>query len=296
MKKIIAFILIAVFTWTCQPSAQKDEFENANVKNEICCDKEEKSLSVVQFASLTKDVDFMNSHEIPEKCTKKIKDGENITFKTADGKDGGGVLFKSAKPSQKYLVVIHEWWGLNDHIKAESQKFYDDLKSKNVNVIAVDLYDGNIATTREEAGKLMGENKPERSKAILEGLFSYLGKKAKIATVGWCFGGGWSLQASLLAQKQAVGCIIYYGMPEKDKEKLKNLKAEVLGIFAGQEKWINTKVVNQFEADLKELKKKNTIKSFDAEHAFANPSNPKYNKVFAEEAYQMSLNFLKKKF
>lgn len=295
MKKIVAFVIIAVLTWTCQPSAPKDEFESNIAQNQICCDEEEET-SIAQFASLTKDAGFMNSHELPEKCTKKITGGENITFKTEDGKDGNGFLFKSNKPSKKYLVVIHEWWGLNDHIKAEAQKFYDDLKNKNVNVIAIDLYDGNVATTREEAGKLMGENKAERSKAILEGAFAYMGKDAKIATVGWCFGGAWSLQASLLAKKQAVGCIIYYGMPEKDKEKLKNLNAEVLGIFASQEKWINTKVVTQFEADLKELKKKNTIKSFDAEHAFANPSNPKYNKEFAAEAYKMSLKFLKKKF
>ncbi|TAE69474.1 MAG: dienelactone hydrolase family protein [Bacteroidetes bacterium] len=294
MKKNILFVLLSFLMWTCQPISQKDDYENAQTKNKACCDEDEETTA--QFASLTKDLAFMNAHENPEKCTKKIKGGENITFKTADGKDGSGVLWKATKPSQKYLVVIHEWWGLNDHIKAEAEKFYNDLKDKNINVVAIDLYDGNIATTREEAGKLMGENKAERSKAILEGFFAYTGKKAKIATIGWCFGGGWSLQASLLAQKQAVGCIIYYGMPEKDKEKLKNLKAEVLGIFASQEKWINTKVVNQFEMDLKELKKKNTIKSFDAEHAFANPSNPKYNKEFAEQAYQMSLNFLKKKF
>jgi carboxymethylenebutenolidase len=287
MKKILLSGL-ACFLFTCQPTKTND-LEEANAFNQ-CCE------APTQFASLASDNQFVEAHENPLISTKKIKGGQTITFKTEDGKDGSGFLFKANKKSDKYLVVIHEWWGLNDHIKAEAEKFYNDLKSKNVNVIAIDLYDGEVTDKREKAGELMKANNPERSKAILKGFFNYVGKKAQIATVGWCFGGGWSLQASLLAENQAKACIIYYGMPEKDKEKLKNLKAEVLGIFAGQEKWINTSIVNEFEANLKELKKKATIKIFDAEHAFANPSNPKYNKEFAEQAYNMSLNFLKRKF
>ena len=278
---------MAILVWTCQPTS-KSEYENAS--NMQCCEP------TTQFASFTLDNAFVMAHENPLKNTKKVKGGENITFDTPDGQKGKAILFKAPKKSNKYLVVIHEWWGLNDYIKNESAKFFEDLKDKNVNVIAVDLYDGQVAEKREDAAKLMSENKAERSQNILKGLFNSFGKKAKIATVGWCFGGGWSLQASLLAEKKSVACIIYYGMPEKDKEKLAKLNSEVLGIFAGQEKWINTEIVNQFEKDLKELKKKATIKSYDAEHAFANPSNPKYNKEYANEAYQMSIKFLKRKF
>jgi carboxymethylenebutenolidase len=141
----------------------------------------------------------------------------------------------------------------------------------------------------------MGEFKAERGRAIIEGALTFAGKKAKVATVGWCFGGGWSLQSALIAGKQAKACIIYYGMPEKDKERLKTLKAPVLGIFASQEKWISPEVVSQFEKDMKEVGKAVTIKNFDAEHAFANPSNPKYNKEYADQAYTMSIAFIKGK-
>lgn len=252
--------------------------------------------ATVAFAELADDQAFVNKHEEPLEINYQVQAGKTIQYKTPDGQTASALLFKAKKKSKNYLLVIHEWWGLNDHIKKEAEKFYNDLAAKNVNVIALDMYDGKLATTREDAGKYMQAMKPERGVAIVQGLLNYIGKDAKIATVGWCFGGGWSLQSSLIAQNQAVGCIIYYGMPEKDKEKLGKLNAEVLGIFAGQEQWINKDVVKEFETNLNDLGKKNTIKIFDADHAFANPSNPKFNKEMAEEAYTMSLNFLKTKF
>jgi carboxymethylenebutenolidase len=265
-----------------------------------CChiktaDKAETDATVA-FASLADDKNFVNKHEEPLAINYQVQAGKPLQFKTPDGQTASALLFKAKKKSKKYLLVIHEWWGLNDHIKKEAEKFYTDLADKNVNVVALDMYDGKMATTREDAAKYMQAMKPERGAAIVQGLLNYIGKDAKVATVGWCFGGGWSLQSSLIAQNQAVGCIIYYGMPEKDKEKLGKLNAEVLGIFAGQEQWINQDIVKEFEKNLNDLGKKNTIKIFDADHAFANPSNPKFNKEMAEEAYTMSLNFLKSKF
>jgi carboxymethylenebutenolidase len=137
--------------------------------------------------------------------------------------------------------------------------------------------------------------KTERAENIIKGAFAYVGKKARIGTIGWCFGGGWSLQAAILAEKQARACVIYYGMPEKDTEKLKKLKAAVLGIFANKERWISPAIVDEFENNLNALKKKNSINRFNAEHAFANPSNPNYDKEATEKAYQLTLAFFRKK-
>ncbi|HHG84337.1 MAG TPA: dienelactone hydrolase family protein, partial [Bacteroidetes bacterium] len=120
--------------------------------------------------------------------------------------------------------------------------------------------------------------------------------EAQVQTIGWCFGGGWSHQASIMAATQGAGCVIYYGMPEVDQAKLKPLQADVLGIFAGQDQWINGEVVRNFEAAMQQAGKSISTKTFDAAHAFANPSRAIYDKKAADEANQMSLAFLQSHF
>ena len=245
------------------------------------------------FAMLATNKDFSGGHDAPLPYEYK-GEGKTVTFKTADGQTGSGFEIKSATPSNKYLFVIHEWWGLNDYIKKEAATFAAEMPG--VNVIAVDLYDGKVATTADEAGKLMGAVKTERAAAILKGVQMYAGPKAQFASIGWCFGGGWSLQEALLGGKQTVGAVMYYGMPETDVTKLKQLNTDVLGIFATQDKWINPEVVAQFQKNMAAAGKKVTIQSFAADHAFANPSNPKYNKEFAAQAHAQSLAYLRTKF
>lgn len=163
----------------------------------------------------------------------------------------------------------------------------------NVNVLAIDMYDGKLATTREEAGKFMGEFKQDRGNSIVKGAIDYAGKNAKIGTIGWCFGGGQSIQASLTAGKQAAACVIYYGMPESDVERLKTLNADVLNIWPTQDQWINKEMMDKFEANMKAAGKNLTTKAYDADHAFANPSNPKFNPEFTADAYKNTLEFFK---
>ena len=192
-----------------------------------------------------------------------------------------------------YIFVIHEWWGLNDYIKKESEGLWKDLG--NVNVIALDLYDQKIASTREDAAKYMQGVNSDRATAIIKGALLYAGPRAKIYTIGWCFGGGWSLQTSLLARDQAAGCVMYYGMPEKDIEKLRNLHADVLGIFGSKDQWINPKLVNQFAADMQSAHKTLIVKEYDADHAFANPSNPSFDREAKEDAYRRVIAFFKER-
>ena len=271
-------------------------FSASAQKMASCCARPAGNLSASateSFAMLATNKDFSGGHDAPLPY-RYLGEGKEVEFKTPDGKTGHGFEIKSAKPSNKYLFVIHEWWGLNDYIKKEAANFAKEMPG--VNVIAVDLYDGKVATTSDEAGKFMGEVKTDRAMAILKGAEMYAGPKAQLASIGWCFGGGWSLQEALLGGKQTVGCVMYYGMPEKDVAKLKTLNSDVLGIFATQDKWINPEVVGQFKKDMGSAGKSVTIESYDADHAFANPSNPKYKKDDAAKAHAQALAYLRGRF
>lgn len=220
--------------------------------------------------------------------------GEMVTFAAPDGKDAKGFLLKAPKKSDKWLFVYQEWWGLNDNIKKEAETYFNDLKD--VNVIALDMYDGQVGTTPQEAGKIMQSVPKERLTAIMQGALNYVGKKAKIASVGWCFGGMLSLQSALQSGKQVVGCVMYYGRPEQDIEKLKTLQTDVLGIFGSQDKGPSPEMVAQFEQNMKAAGKQVTVKMYDAAHGFANPSNPRHNPEATADAYKHALAYLKQKF
>jgi carboxymethylenebutenolidase len=255
----------------------------------VCCSQSTSSTQM--FAMLASDKKFVLSHPNPKPYHFQSSVGKAITYKTADGKEANGFEIKAKKSTNNWLLVVHEWYGLNDFIKHESEKLYDDLGD--VNVLDLDLYDGKVATNREDAGKYMQAVKEDRAQAIIKGAIAYVGPKARIATIGWCFGGGWSLQASILAGKQDIACVMYYGMPEQDVNKLKTLNGDVLGNFGNKDAWINPKVVAKFEEDMKSAGKKLEVHQFDADHGFANPSNPIYDSQATKDAYGYTLAFLK---
>jgi carboxymethylenebutenolidase len=246
-----------------------------------------------QNSMLAMNESFAAAHLIPEPFTLLMPRGSMITFKTPDGKEASAYAIKSPTSSNKVVFVYHEWWGLNDYIKEEADKLSTEFLD--ADIYAIDLYDGKIATTVPDAQKLMGELNEERSKAIINGAIDYVGKKVKIASIGWCMGGAWSLQSAILEGKQAAGCVMYYGMPESDIDKLKKLHCDVLGIFALQDGHITPKIVKQFEKNMAEAGKKVTIINYDSYHAFANPSNPRYHKEFAEEAHRKAVAYLKER-
>ncbi len=254
-----------------------------------CCST---TSATAEFAALGGDVMFVSLHKAPAPFTGKLENGKMISFATSDGKDGQAYFVRSPKKTNKVLLVFQEWWGLNDYIKQKAEELQKELG--NVNAYALDLYDGKVASEPNEAAKIMMAAKEERIRAIIEGAIEHVGPKAKIATIGWCFGGGWSLQASLMAGKQAIGCVMFYGMPEKNVEKLKTLHADVLGLFALQDKNITPAVVDTFQQNMKAAGKHLEVKSYDAVHAFANPSNPKFDKEAAADANARALAFLKK--
>lgn len=259
------------------------------LRAQSCC-----SLKKDEMQLMASNKKFQKLHAIPKAYHHISKaGGKMIEFNTPDGQKASGFYIEAAKKSDITLFVFQEWWGLNDHIKREAEHFYSTLG--NVNVLAIDMYDGKIATTREDAGKFMSGASPARLESIMKGAIDWVGPKAKIATVGWCFGGSLSLKASILAGKQAVACVMYYGMPVKDVEQLKLLQTDVLGLFAGREQFISPKVVAEFEENMKKAGKQIKTKIFDAEHAFANPSNPNFDKKATEEAWNMAVEYFSAK-
>lgn len=259
-------------------------------------DKKEKQpccapTATAEFAAFGKESAFAALHESPEPFSYQSVNGTEKMITTSDGRDARIYEVRSVTPTNNYLFVFQEWWGLNDYIKQEAEKLHREVG--NVHVIALDLYDGKIAETADSARKYIGEADERRIRTIITAAQTYAGKKAKIATLGWCFGGGWSLQAALMLGKQAAGCVIYYGMPEKDVKKLRTLNCDVLGIFATQDTHINPGVVSEFEKNMTAAKKKLTVKNYDAVHAFANPSNPNHNKTMTADANMAAVAFLR---
>ena len=244
-----------------------------------------------KFALFASNSDFNADHPAPLVYIHETVAGKMISFSTPDGKDANAFYLEAPVKSNKYLLVIHEWWGLNEHIKREAENLFNDLGD--VNVIALDMYDGNVATTQAEAQKYMGSMKTERGKSIVEGAMAFAGDGAKFGTIGWCFGGGWSLESTLIAGTAAEACVIYYGMPVQDVSRLKTLNAPVLGIFGSQDQWINPEVVNTFEKNMKEAGESLIVEMYDANHAFANPSNPQFDQEATADAYAKTLAFLK---
>ena len=190
------------------------------------------------------------------------------------------------------IVVIHEWWGLNGNV----EHWADRLAGAGWAALAVDLYGGKVATTPDDAMAAMKTVDQEKAKATISAAFEFLAKDTRIAAkkkvvIGWCFGGGWSLQTAL-AHPELDGAIIYYGQPETDPAKLGVIKGRLLGVFGNKDKGIPPAKVDEFDAALKKAGVKATIYRYDAEHAFANPSNPKYDETSAADAWTHVLAFL----
>ncbi|HSL88541.1 MAG TPA: dienelactone hydrolase family protein, partial [Ignavibacteriaceae bacterium] len=256
-----------------------------------CCSNGEKKKTEVSFVLFGNDESFRENHQLPNDYSLSTPQGKMIKFSTLEGKDANAYFIKSKSESDIFILVIHEWWGLNDNIKRES----DELKKTlgDVNVLALDLYDGKIAVTRQDAAELMRSADAERIKQIFNGAVKFAGENAEFGTIGWCFGGGWSLQMSIWLEDKGKACVMYYGIIENSPETFAKLNAPVLGIFAKNDGWVNPEVYGNLEKNIKAAGKKITIKEYDADHAFANPSNQYFDDEAAQDAKNYVINFFK---
>lgn len=216
---------------------------------------------------------------------------QDVAITTAGGKSVHAALAMPQKTPAAAVLLIHEWWGLNDQIKSVAAK----LAEEGYVALAVDLYDGKVATdavgARSYMGQVQGGEATDTLASWIGWLKDHQATNGKVATVGWCFGGGWSLNASIAAPVD--GTIVYYGNVSRKAADLAALKGPVLGHFAREDQWINQAMVSGFEAEMKQAGKDLTAHWYDANHAFANPTSARYDEADAALSWQRTQAFLK---
>ena len=199
----------------------------------------------------------------------------------------------SAEGNYPGVIMIHEWWGLNDNVKDMANL----LANEGYVVLAVDIYEGEIAEDSGKAGKLAGAARANPEKAVYNMqqaalyLRSELGVQ-KLGSMGWCFGGGQSLQLALSGE-ELDATVIYYGHLVTEEEQLSKISWPVLGIFGEKDTSIPVSSVNEFEGSLNSLEIQNEIHIYPGVgHAFANPSGTKYAPDETKDAWEKTVVFL----
>mgnify|MGYP002713004851 CR=1 FL=1 len=217
---------------------------------------------------------------------------EEVHLNTEGGQNVIGFLAKPEQTPAPALLLIHEWWGLNDQIKAVTAEF----AKQGYLTLAVDLMKGKVADTAEQArAQTQAVKGPEALDTLTSWAHWILKHKdcsGRIGTVGWCFGGGWSLNTSVATPVDAT--VIYYGQVTLPVSDLKQLKGPVLGHFGTQDNYINKEMVDGFEKNMAAAGKADSLSVYwyDANHAFANPTGGRYDKEDAATAWKRTIAFL----
>lgn len=189
------------------------------------------------------------------------------------------------------IVMIHEWWGLNKNIRDMAEK----LASQGYVVIAVDLHGGQVATTPEEARNLVSLIDQQEANSNMRAAATYLRDNEgsnKIGSLGWCFGGGQSMQLALSGEGMDA-TVIYYGNPVTNETRLQVITWPVLGIFGGEDTSIPVTRVREFESAMDSLGIENEIYIYPGVgHAFANPSGANYAPNETMDAWDKTTAFL----
>ena len=223
-------------------------------------------------------------------------EGKPVSYKSGDETVQGILYTPAGKGPFPALVVVHEYWGLNDWVKEQASKLADQGYAS----LAVDLYRGKVAATPDEAHELMRGVPEDRAKRDLHAAVEFLKsqpmvKKDRMGAIGWCMGGGYALDVAL-QEPDLAALVINYGHLATDPETLKKINASVLGLFGAQDRGITPDDVHKFEKQLQQLGKKVAIKIYDdAGHAFENPNNKDgYRAADAADAWKRTTEFLAK--
>ena len=229
----------------------------------------------------------------PELAKSAAASTTPVTVKVPEGGEVGGVIALPDKTPAPAVLLVHEWWGLNDQIKSVAA----ELARRGFVAVAVDLYNGEVTTSAAEARRLMRGLDEKRATAQIRAMADWTrahrGSNGKLGTVGWCFGGGWSLNCSIATPVDAT--VIYYGHVKRSAQQLARLHGPVMGHFATRDRWITRNMVQDFQQQMKKAGKTDlTVYWYEADHAFANPSGARYDKKDAALAWQRTLDFYKK--
>lgn len=246
-------------------------------------------IAFLASAAFALDEEHAKLHEFNTKIPKSFA-GTMITMTSPEA--GEFKVYTSGPAgSRRAILLIHEWWGLNAHIKGIADQF----GKIGYRAYAVDLYGGKVASDPQTATKYMQAVDRAKALAKLRAALNKINRSHNsVGSIGWCFGGGWSLQASLAEPSIVDATVIYYGQLESDPEVLGKLNGPVLGIFAQKDGWITPAMVGEFEKGLNKAGVENEIKTYDADHAFANPSGKRYMLGPARDAWDATLKFFER--
>jgi carboxymethylenebutenolidase len=220
--------------------------------------------------------------------------GKTVSYKSGDETVNGILYAPTGNGPFPALIVIHEWWGLNDWVKQQAER----LTGEGYVALAVDLYRGKVADNPDLAHELMRGVPEDRATRDLRAAYDFLAsqpnvKKDRIGSIGWCMGGGYSLDTAL-AEPHLAATVINYGHLATDTSELKKINAPILGLFGGQDRGITPDDVKKFQQAMEQLGKKIEVKIYpDAGHAFENPNNKQgYRSDDAADAWQRTVGFL----
>ncbi len=226
--------------------------------------------------------------------TASAATGKEVSYKSGDETVQGILYTPSGSGPFPGIVIIHEWWGLNDWVKEQASKLADQGYA----ALAIDLYRGKVADNPNTAHELMRGVPEDRAARDLHAAVEFLKsqpnvRKDRIASIGWCMGGGYSLNVAL-NEPTLTAAVINYGHLATDPAALHKINAAILGNFGGQDQGIPPEDVKKFEEALKKDGKKADIKIYpDAGHAFENPNNKSgYRANDAADAWQRTVKFL----
>ncbi len=192
------------------------------------------------------------------------------------------------------VIVIHEWWGLNDEVRAMA----DRIAAEGYVVLAVDLFGGGSTRSPADARAMMVNvvEHPDLANENISQAYQFLvesGQAPRIGALGWDFGGGWALNTAMLFPEDLDAVVIYYGQVTDVQARLEPINAPILGLFGANDRGIPVPIVRNFEQALEILDKNYEIEIYpDVGHAFANPAGPNYNAAAAEQAWARVLKFL----
>ena len=216
---------------------------------------------------------------------------ETVWLTTPGGKAVSAAFAVPERPPAPAVLLVHEWGGLNDQIKAVAA----ELAGEGYLALAVDLFDGKVATTADQARAYSRGTDAAAATETLAAWIDWLKQHpegtGKVGTVGWCFGGGWSLNGSLARTVDAT--IVYYGRVNKTADQLASLASPVLGHFATRDRFIDRDMVGGFERGMKAAGRTYEVHRYEADHGFANPTSARYDSADAALAWERTLAFFK---
>lgn len=213
----------------------------------------------------------------------------SITTKGSGKKVVASLALPETTPAPA-VVLIHEWWGLNDQIRSMAA----ELARQGYLALAVDLMDGEVATTPDKAREQMqavdAEQATDTMVSWVDWIENHDRTNGEVAVMGWCFGGGWAINTAMATPVDAT--VIYYGRVPGEASAVESVQGPVLGHFATQDKFIDKPMVNAFQQAMEEAGKDLTVQWYDADHAFANPTGGRYDEADARLAWERTLAFL----